>query len=1025
MKLWKTITSWLLILIMMFSATVLPTMATDTMIDPGFVDELKDDDGDGIEDEKEIEIVEDNRDSAENVNIGDFDFQEEIKNDETDLTKPKGYIDNTEFLSALGIYSFSDRLYRDCVTRGEFARMMMDLLGGEYNTSEQLPFSDVTDETQYADAISFVFHNGLMNGVSSESFRPEDYITYMQALKTVINALGYNELAEAQGGYPNGYMKLGQKLDLMKKVQGDYNAPLSFEAAAVLLCLAAETPVCEAVSVTYDSTHYASDSKRLLINVYHNIYTDKGIMTDNGRTAVNRKTSLSLEKVLIGGRELFCTNNSIRDLIGQNITYYYNDNSGIYTLLYAYVDSRYNDIVTLRAQQIDDDNSSLSKTCVVANVDGRVKNYKIDIYANLLYNGIFDETFTKESFKITEGTVTLIDADKDGDYELISIEEYVDIVVGGHVPNDSVAALFTVPGYGSVIYRDCDNVIFEDSLGKEIEPSAVMKGHVLSVYKSKDGEMIRFVHSVNSKRINVESIEEDEDNILLGYDGEEFLISHNYMNLMKTMPHMYSRPVSGTYYEVYINFENKIVMLEQSFGKKQYAYLLKMANGKGLRSDEIELLMHLETDDSVVVTAKDKISINGVKGQSADKLWNNTDLIVDGKFVPQLVSVVLNSKGMLKSIETDNDPLDDFLVLDPDGDGVLDDRDTTKIEANKQDYSLRFRPGKFSLDYYLGDGYSGPQYQGIDFRAIYGCVCVTEETKIFLVGRTNRNMQTDDPDEVKVISYADYSGGLIGNSPIKVYDTDITWKAGAAVVTQTVPASWTLFYVDDTAYVTDAYGETKLRVTGYYGDQGYYTFRVYDEALVKDAVLRRYPGSDGRLKKGDVIQIGRDFNGEIGSVSVFYSPQRDKDPNYNFIDVWSNTEETERHVRFASSVVMVLGRLCALQDGRFGIFTKGNPDYIKSDNSYTTSADYATDCYWVHSANKGTAYFHFDCETKELKQITLHDIVGGSDFSMDSYTSGDGSYSLADFTNYDESTKFFILRRNGIAAQIYMVTGMN
>lgn len=1030
MQLRKTITSWLLILTMMFSATVLPVMATDTMMESEFVDEFENDVDDGSEDEeekeKELEIIEDNRDSLDNAIIGDFDFGEEIITDEIDVINPEGYIANIEFLSALGLYSFSDRLYRDCVTRSEFARMMMDLLGGgEYTDAGKLTFSDVTSETKHVDAINFVFHHGLMNGVSDENFRPEDCITYMQALKTVINALGYNDLAEAQGGYPAGYMKLGQKLDLMKKVKGDYNAPLSFEAAAVLLCLAAETPVCEAVSVTSDSTHYASDSKRMLINVYHDIYTDKGIMTDNGRTAVNRKTSLSLEKVLIGGRELFGANNTIRDLIGQNITYYYNDNSGIYTLLYAYVDSRYNDIVTLYAQQIEADNSNFNKTRVAANVDGKIRTYNIDLYANLLYNGIFDETFTKDSFKITEGDITLIDADKDGDYELIKIEEYMDIVVGGHAPNDNIASLYTIPNYSSIVYRDCENVIFEDAAGNEIDPSIILKGHVVSVYKSKNDEMIRFVHSMTSKKLQIDSIEEDEESLILGCEEGELLLSANYFNLIKTTPHIYPRPIAGTFYEVKFNFENKVVMLEQSFGKKQYAYLLKMANGKGLRSDNVELLMHLETDDSVVVTAKEKISINGVKGKAASELWNNTDLIVGGEVVPQLVCVVLTADGMLSSIETDNNPDDDILVLDPNGDGVLENSEMTKIEANKANYSLKYSPGHFSLDYYLGAGYSGPQYHGIDYKAIYGSVCVTEDTKIFLVGRNDGTMKTDDEEEVKVISYADYTGGLIGNSPIKIYDTDITWKAGAAVVTEIMPISWNLFIVDDIAYVTDAYGETKQRITGHYGGQGYYTYRVYDEALVKDAVLQRYPGSDGALKKGDVIQIGLDLNREIGSINLFYSPLRDNNPDYNFIDVYTNTTSTAKHVRMASGAVMVLGRLCALQDGRFGIFTKANSDYVPCYQSYAQPIDNAADSYWVNAADKSTQYFHFDCDTKELKKITLHDIAGGSDFSMDSYTSGDGSYSLANFTNYDEDTKFFILRRGGIAKIIYMVTGMN
>lgn len=1034
MQLRKLITCYLLLFAMLLSTAVFPAAeakADEPALQSDFVDESDNsadegaDSGSKDDDENEVEIIEHENEILDTTTDEEFRF-EFVEEAEDEFVTPEGYTANTEFLSALGLYRFSDKNYNESVKRSEFACMIMDLLNGKgVSGSDAVIFNDVTSDTEYADAISFVFHNGLMNGVSNESFCPENNITYMQALKTVLCALGYGEVAMTQGGYPSGYMKLAQRIGLMKNVPGDYSAPLSFEGAAVLLCIAAETELCDMIFLTKESTYYAKSDERLLINVYHDIYTDRGIMTNNGRTAVNAKTSLSTEKVLIGGRELFGGTNTVRDLIGRNLTYYYKDDAGTYNLLYAYEDSRYNEIVTLYAQQIEIDSSNFKKTRVVANVDGKIKTYNIDVYANLIYNGIFDPTFTKNSFDITEGTITLIDADGDNDYELVCVEEYMDIVVGNHIIGDRISSSYSVPGYSSVPYKDCDIVLFEDAKGNDITPEEVFSDNILSVYRSKDGEMIRFVQSAQKKNITVDAIDESDDSLVIESDGKVFKVSDNYVNLIKTRPDSYSRPKLGAIYDVYINFENKIIMFNKTYGKAQYAYLLAIANGSGLHSDEVQLKLHLETDDTVIVTAEDNLTINGVKGRNPYELFSNDDLFVDGAFVPQLVYVTLKGSGTLAAIETDNNANDDFFILDPNGDGCIDAEEMEDINANLDNYSVRYRPGKFSLDYYSGVGVGGAKYKATDFVSVNGCICVTEDTKIFLIRHKNSNLQTTDEDEIDIITYGEYVGGWLGNSTIKAYDCDITWAAGAAVVTETYVETWSLFFVEDTSFVTDAYGETKQRIAGFFGPYGHNVFREYDADVFKNAVQSRYPDSDGMLKKGDVIMLGFSMSQEIASARLLYSPERDNDPDYSFIELWNSSNATDKINRLCVDSMITMGRLCAYKGGRFGILTKGNPDYQKMDGFNTKPIDNATDTYWVHAADKGTYYFHYDCQEKELKSITEYDIAANCDFytGTDTYTSA--NYSLASFENYAEDTKCLILRQDGIIRMLYMITGGN
>ena len=109
---------------------------------------------------------------------------------------------------------------------------------------------------------------------------------------------------------------------------------------------------------------------------------------------------------------------------------------------------------------------------------------------------------------------------------------------------------------------------------------------------------------------------------------------------------------------------------------------------------------------------------------------------------------------------------------------------------------------------------------------------------------------------------------------------------------------------------------------------------------------------------------------------------------------------------------------------RLGIFTKANPDYVPMEQSYAQLADNAADSYWVHSTNKSTVYYKFDCTDKELKKVDVNSIAGGADFEIDP-NGGDGNFGTATFTNYDKNTKYFILRQSANVKIVYIVTNMN
>ncbi len=109
------------------------------------------------------------------------------------------------------------------ITRAEFATIicrfqnLTDLvkiyeLAGKYSEFEDVP------KTHWANRYILVAQeNKIINGYGNNRFGPSDKVTVEQALKMIVCALGYDDLAMEKGGYPDGYMAVAKELGIDKK----------------------------------------------------------------------------------------------------------------------------------------------------------------------------------------------------------------------------------------------------------------------------------------------------------------------------------------------------------------------------------------------------------------------------------------------------------------------------------------------------------------------------------------------------------------------------------------------------------------------------------------------------------------------------------------------------------------------------------------------------------------------------------------------------------------------------------------
>ncbi len=136
-----------------------------------------------------------------------------------DLPKDADYTEAVERVTSLGLIedtgnnSFSPN---QAVTREEFARLIV-IAGGLSDEAEimmgRAVYSDVPADNKYNGYINVCVDKGYMASLADGKFRPEDPVTYAQAVTGMIRVLSYSD-ADISGVWPRNYLDKARALGL-------------------------------------------------------------------------------------------------------------------------------------------------------------------------------------------------------------------------------------------------------------------------------------------------------------------------------------------------------------------------------------------------------------------------------------------------------------------------------------------------------------------------------------------------------------------------------------------------------------------------------------------------------------------------------------------------------------------------------------------------------------------------------------------------------------------------------------------
>ncbi|MBR5236793.1 MAG: S-layer homology domain-containing protein [Clostridia bacterium] len=217
----------------------------------------------------------------------------------TDVKETNSAYEAIEVLAALDILEGKEAGNFDPeanIKRSEFAAVICRAMNAEAAAtgSAGVKFNDVAANHWAAGYINWAADAGIVNGRGNGAFDPDANVTYQEAVKMIVAAMGFAPLAENRGGYPTGYMAIANTYGIQNGVaMTPATGAASRAGVAQLVYNAFDAPLMDAAFITlsgddeykiYDGGKAADYERRTLLSQYHDIYKIKAVVLDTYRT---------------------------------------------------------------------------------------------------------------------------------------------------------------------------------------------------------------------------------------------------------------------------------------------------------------------------------------------------------------------------------------------------------------------------------------------------------------------------------------------------------------------------------------------------------------------------------------------------------------------------------------------------------------------------------------------------------------------------------------------------------------------
>ena len=559
-------------------------------------------------------------------------------------------------------------------TKSSFAKIFTEFYGMGTLLDNSISFNDVktTDENY-----NYIATLGAACGVKDKMFYPEKEITIIEALRYILDVMGYKIKTISLGGYPNDYIRQAIKLGIIDS-KDDCRQKANKECLERIIYNALFSPVVEQTGYGTNQEFSASDELTCAL-YWHNVEKVDGVLVSTDISSVTGEAIVDEGKILIGDNVYKCKLDA-RHLLGYAVTGYVLDRRGEEKeIMYIREDATENRTITIPADNIVD--FSNYKLRYVSNYpySNKILSVNIEKKADMIYNFKSKVPFDTTALNLKNGYINLIDNDHNGIYEVVSVNEYVNYVVSYIDKNKLVLSdLYGKPTIEldemdmkySITNGDTDIEFGDISVGDIVSVMADSVTYESGIAKINITEANSFQFIVSKKQVSGEVTSVNNSDNTISIDGREYYFDNDYK--LMAGKGIAINPVAGIYYTFGIDFQNKVCDVQYDNKKdKEYALLLGVDGQKQAFREDISL--KLLTTEGVLKTfpVYKRVVVDGVRVSddfSADKVkelfWEDVSLerideatgatisYVQNQLLPQVIGFRLNDSGEISYIDT-------------------------------------------------------------------------------------------------------------------------------------------------------------------------------------------------------------------------------------------------------------------------------------------------------------------------------------------------------------------------------------
>ncbi len=206
-----------------------------------------------------------------------------------DVDYEADYAGAVELLSALNVLKGDENGNfnpNNTITRAEFAAVVcrcLDLESSASSAAGATAFTDVAADHWAAGYINLATQYGIINGRGNGIFDPNGNVTFAEAVKMLVVAIGYEPMAATKGGYPTGYLTVANSTKMTAGVSAaGANAAALRSTVAQLAANALEIPKMDQVGFGSDTSFEVFDDYDNYVSLLTDMDVFKltGVITD-------------------------------------------------------------------------------------------------------------------------------------------------------------------------------------------------------------------------------------------------------------------------------------------------------------------------------------------------------------------------------------------------------------------------------------------------------------------------------------------------------------------------------------------------------------------------------------------------------------------------------------------------------------------------------------------------------------------------------------------------------------------------